>query len=1145
MRRAFVVAPHTHTQTHTQAFAFHSPSFCSYSCVVPSPPLLHIHAHKRLHVRSRQDSYLSFTHIHTHLYTLTRIHLLSHTHTHERYAESESKGREGADRRRSLGSSVTMVSEDEQKKQLYSRQEYVVGSETQAKYGSTNVLVVGAAGLGAEIVKNVVLTGVKSVTVLDDAVVTVGDLGTNFFLRPSDIGAPRGAAVAQAAKELNRFVDVTAVSGDPSSFIPSAHVVVFTNAYTSTLTAANALARQHGVKFISCESRGVCGSVFVDGGESLDIVDTDGEDTVTCVVTALSPDGLVTLHEDKNHECEAGSKVYFTGLTTLPAANTTDAATPSAWRLFQVADVVSPHIMRLAGIADLARPGSTIDVGTSAYLHTTKKGQRRHYKSLAESLASPDYLMIFDKEEKYAAAATLHAMFTAVARHGHAPASPAEVEAVVQAAQALHPDAEAPVMRLLLPSFAGDLNPMACFIGGMAAQEALKVCSGKFTPLQQWMYYDAREVLQAWQYGAKAAPAAAATTAAFPDTAPSPSRYAGQEAVLGHAFQQYLRQQKTFIVGAGALGCELIKNVALMGVGEVSITDMDTIEMSNLSRQFLFRHHHIGRPKSAVAAEAAGHINGDVKVVTYEAKMAPETEVIFNEEFWGRQSIVLNALDNVMSRKYVDGRCLFYQKPLLESGTLGTKCNMQPVIPFVTESYSSSYDPPEKGIPLCTLKNFPNAIEHTIQWARDLFHLLFAGVPADVNQYLDDPAAFAGALRNDPAAADTILKNVNDALARWPANDLDCVRLARLLYQEHFHDGFRHLLHNIPLDKRNEDGQLFWSGAKKPPTPQDFNANSAQDAAFVYHCACLFASVYRLPAFSLTVEEAARQAAAVVVPTFAPRHAEFATSEKQTSQQTSSPSGLTMEHLPPAARFGARRMCAEEFDKDDNANHHIEFITHCSNLRARAYGIPVADFNQTKRIAGNIIPAMVTTTSLVTGLVGFEMLKYLLTQFHHARSATTPGDHRVYLAADEDPAKLVTLYRSAFVNIALPFIAFSDPIVAQSRSYALPSGKSLRWGIWDRIDVAEGRDMPVKELVQLLHDRYELEVFMIALTNGKMIYTEFGGKAKDKEKRVSDVAQEKGEKLQDGIDYFDLVVTGMIGEEEDVDVPIIRYRYRF
>ena len=64
---------------------------------------------------------------------------------------------------------------------------------------------------------------------------------------------------------------------------------------------------------------------------------------------------------------------------------------------------------------------------------------------------------------------------------------------------------------------------------------------------------------------------------------------------------------------------------------------------------------------------------------------------------------------------YMDRRCVYYHKPLLESGTLGTKGNVQVVIPHLTESYSSSQDPPEKSIPICTLKNFPNAIEHTLQ----------------------------------------------------------------------------------------------------------------------------------------------------------------------------------------------------------------------------------------------------------------------------------------------------------------------------------------------------------------------------------------------------------------------------------------------
>ncbi len=62
----------------------------------------------------------------------------------------------------------------------------------------------------------------------------------------------------------------------------------------------------------------------------------------------------------------------------------------------------------------------------------------------------------------------------------------------------------------------------------------------------------------------------------------------------------------------------------------------------------------------------------------------------------------------------MDRRCVYYAKPLLESGTLGTKGNVQVVLPYVTESYGSSQDPPEKTVPMCTLHNFPNVIEHTL-----------------------------------------------------------------------------------------------------------------------------------------------------------------------------------------------------------------------------------------------------------------------------------------------------------------------------------------------------------------------------------------------------------------------------------------------
>jgi ubiquitin-activating enzyme E1 len=124
---------------------------------------------------------------------------------------------------------------------------------------------------------------------------------------------------------------------------------------------------------------------------------------------------------------------------------------------------------------------------------------------------------------------------------------------------------------------------------------------------------------------------------------------------------------------------------------------------------------------------------------------------------------VCNALDNVQARLYVDQRCIYYQKSLLESGTLGTKGNVQVVVPNVTESYGSSRDPPEKSIPICTLKNFPNAIEHTIQWARDEFEGVFKQAFEDAAAYGSD-AEFVAKLKKQPGTSQTTMEQLRDNL---------------------------------------------------------------------------------------------------------------------------------------------------------------------------------------------------------------------------------------------------------------------------------------------------------------------------------------------------------------------------------------------
>jgi len=101
--------------------------------------------------------------------------------------------------------------------------------------------------------------------------------------------------------------------------------------------------------------------------------------------------------------------------------------------------------------------------------------------------------------------------------------------------------------------------------------------------------------------------------------------------------------------------------------------------------------------------------------------------------------------------------------------------------------------------------------------------------------------------------------------------------------------------------------------------------------------------------------------------------------------------------------LAAEALIPADFEKDDDDNFHIDFINACSNLRARNYKITECDRNKTKMIAGKIIPAIATTTAMITGVVCNEIFKF-----------TQKFDD-------------LTKYKNAFVNLALPLFLFSQP----------------------------------------------------------------------------------------------------------------------
>lgn len=227
---------------------------------------------------------------------------------------------------------------------------------------------------------------------------------------------------------------------------------------------------------------------------------------------------------------------------------------------------------------------------------------------------------------KFDRPSTLHAGFQALSlfrsqqKRLPRPRNDEDASTVVSLAKKFNPDLDEKVVTELAYQATGDLSPLVAVIGGFVAQEVLKACSAKFHPLVQHMYFDSLESL----------PATLPTEA---DCQPIGSRYDGQIAVFGKTFNDKIANHRQFLVGSGAIGCEMLKNWSMMGLasgpkGSIVVTDLDTIEKSNLNRQFLFRAKDLGKFKSEVAAVAVADMNKDLqgKISTSQEAVGPASE---------------------------------------------------------------------------------------------------------------------------------------------------------------------------------------------------------------------------------------------------------------------------------------------------------------------------------------------------------------------------------------------------------------------------------------------------------------------------------------------------------------------------------------
>uniref|UniRef100_A0A1B0G3Y6 SUMO-activating enzyme subunit n=1 Tax=Glossina morsitans morsitans TaxID=37546 RepID=A0A1B0G3Y6_GLOMM len=412
--------------------------------------------------------------------------------------------------------------------------------------------------------------------------------------------------------------------------------------------------------------------------------------------------------------------------------------------------------------------------------------------------------------------------------------------------------------------------------------------------------------------------------------------------VFPTTLQEKIKSSKLLIVGAGGIGCEILKNLVLSGFPYIEIIDLDTIDLSNLNRQFLFHREHVGKSKAHVARESALQFNPDVKIKAYhDSIIGTDYGVNFFQNF----DVVLNALDNRAARNHVNRMCLNAQVPLIESGTAGYNGQVEMIKKGLTQCYECTPKATQKSFPGCTIRNTPSEPIHCIVWAKHLFNQLFGETvdDEDISPDVADPEAQGESANshNDGEDGQAIGDDVSQAgnimrvnTRQWAKdNNYD----PETLFNKFFNDDIKYLLSMSNLWK-----------TRKPPRPIQWNnvllkqdkANCEHQFMHQYH------KIWSLAECASVFEDCLKN-----------------------------------------LRTNVENLVEGDFlvwDKDDQPA--MDFVAACANVRAYIFEIARKSRFEVKSMAGNIIPAIATTNAITAGIVVLQTIKILLKDFNKCKS---------------------------------------------------------------------------------------------------------------------------------------------------------------
>lgn len=904
----------------------------------------------------------------------------------------------------------------------YDRQIRTFGIKATEKINTSNVYLYGLeGGLGTEIAKNLVLSGIKNLFLIDSNnlqnKITQQDIEFGYYYTQTDLNKSRTEVLSNHIQDLNPYCNVKILPSNwhiaMNGLSDNNNTIVICNKSFNEAVRINNFAREIKFKTIYVCAKGLGGFVFVDCLENHIVYDLNDEIYEPIEIINMLDDGKIFCNE---HKFQVNDIIEFSNLkgTNLDFLIGKDFKVCNVNKnSFNISELNNETIPKL----DFHLINGTVEL--------VKQPKSFNHISLEKqlSISNSQYdIHGFDFDNSVN---IINIFKDFLFLNNCDPWSDEINEYLDKVDEYYHP---------LIRSINIEIPPVTSILGGFASTEVIKLLTNKYTPISQFLTWNDFSIC--------------------PKEKPDIDETTIIGKFFGKDFMNKMINSKVAMAGCGALGCEWLKNLSLLNIGTndgfIDITDPDHIEISNLSRQFLFRTDDVKCSKSITAANSIKKSNSKMNINSFESKLSNENNQ-FSEKFFSGKTIVINALDNIEARKYVDSQCLLNNLPLFESGTMGMKGNTQPVIPFITETYSNTSDPEiEKEFAVCTIKNFPNSSHHTIHWARDYFELFNRG-PSNLNKYFENPNFIKNLSIHEKNQA------INDINLFLGSNNIsgcsDILEWAKQIFIKEFNHNIKQLLHCFPKD-HVVNNDLFWSNGKRCPKPLEYSDNIECIVDFIeatVHIICQCFDIY----YEYTREEIKINILESEIPEFiVNKDLKIAKNDKELSKTSNTTEIKLLEDL----NKNYNKFYPQEFEKDDDMNWHIAWINAASNCRALNYKIKVTSKFETKGIAGKIIPAVSTTTSTVVGLICFELLKF----YNDCKN--------------ED-------YQSWFVNMADNTSIYANPIEAPK----IKVGNSLI-NSWTRFEF--NKDVNLEDFINEFEELWKIKIEMI-LFDSTIIFSNF------------------------------------------------------